>query len=155
MINIIAALSHENYGIGYEGGLLYKIKEDLQRFKTLTIGHPIIMGRKTWESLPFKPLPGRRNIVLTSQDLPDVEHYSSLQEAIEACQDQDIFIIGGGQVYKEALPLADRLYLTEIFDTPLKCDTYFPPYHGEFYCTHREYRITNSLRYEFADYERI
>lgn len=158
-ISLIAAVSTGNFAIGYKGELCYKIKEDLAHFKELTMGHTVIMGRKTAESLPILPLPGRRNIVLSKttgwEEGSGIESYPSLELALERCSpEEEVFIIGGAQVYKEALPLADILYLTEVFDTPAEADTFFPSYHGEFICTERDYRIRDGLRYEFTKYER-
>jgi dihydrofolate reductase len=128
MISIIVAVS-EDGGIGKDNELLWHISEDLKRFKRLTVGHTIIMGKKTWESLPRKPLPGRKNIVLT--DVPG-EHFdssltaNSIEEAIGKCEkDEEIFIIGGGSVYKQFMPLADRLYITHVHKEA-EADIYFP-----------------------------
>jgi len=156
---MIAAVSVGNFAIGYEGKLCYSIRDDLKRFKELTYGHSVIMGRKTWESLPKKPLMGRKNIVITSSELDDkpedVIVVNSLGSALSICKDEDlVFIIGGGSVYKEAYPLADELFLTEIFATPERSDTFFPPYHGDFKCVEREYRVDYGLRYEFTKYVR-
>lgn len=117
MINIIAAITND-LGLGRQGQLLFHISADLRRFKALTMGHPIIMGRNTFESFPNGPLPGRRNLVITSNpdyNHPGIEVYHSLEEALSAvdCND-DCFIIGGGRVYRDAMPLADRLLLTHI-----------------------------------------
>lgn len=130
-ISIIAAVCR-NRALGRGGDLLYHISADLRRFKSLTMGHPIIMGRKTFESFPKGPLPGRRNIVISRQ--PDyapagAEVYASPQEALAACGDVDeVFVIGGGQVYAEFLPLASRLLLTEIDAAPNDADTFFPEF---------------------------
>ena len=115
MISIIVAINKNN-GIGYKNQLLYWLPNDLKRFKTLTTGHTIIMGRKTFESLPKGALPNRRNIVLSSQDVtfPGAECFHSLNDALEACKDEiEVFIIGGASLYKEAMHIADRLYITE------------------------------------------
>jgi len=113
---IIVAMSSKG-GIGRQGKLLCHLPNDLKRFKKLTMGHPIIMGRKTFESLPNGPLPGRQNIVMTRNtqwEHPDgVTVAHSLPEAVAAAEgDNEIFIIGGEQVYKEALPYASKAYLT-------------------------------------------
>ncbi len=133
MISIIAAVS-ENNAIGFEGKLLYWLPADLKRFKALTTGHTIIMGRKTFESLPKGALPNRRNIVLSrrEQDFPGAERFASLAEALASCSaDEDIYIIGGASVYAEALSLAHRLLLTEVHDTPAEADAYFPAFSKE------------------------
>ena len=128
MISIIAAVA-QNMAIGYQNKLLYWLPNDLKRFKALTTGHTIIMGRKTFESLPKGALPNRRNVVLTRSQItfPGAEVFPSLQAALASCApEEDVFIIGGASVYKEALPLADRLCLTEIQDTPEQADAFFP-----------------------------
>jgi len=130
MISIIAAVA-QNLAIGYQNKLLYWLPNDLKRFKALTTGHTIIMGRKTFESLPKGALPNRRNVVLTRSEItfPGAEVFPSLQAALASCApDEDVYIIGGASVYKEALPLADRLCLTEILDTPKQADAFFPQF---------------------------
>lgn len=127
-LSIIVAINRQN-GIGFKNKLLYWLPNDLKRFKTLTTGHTIIMGRKTFESLPKGALPNRRNIVLSRNrtDFPGAECYTSLQKAIENIPgDEEAFIIGGASLYKEALPLADRLYITEIDDEGKEADAFFP-----------------------------
>ena len=129
MISIIAAVA-KNRAIGYQNKLIYWLPNDLKRFKALTTGHTIIMGRNTFLSLPKGALPNRRNIVLSrsTKAFPGCEVYPSIEEALKHCApDEDIYIIGGASVYRQALPLADRLCLTEIDDTPAEADTFFPP----------------------------
>lgn len=126
MISIIAAVA-ENGVIGGKNSLLWHIREDLQHFKALTTGHPVVMGRKTFESLG-RPLPARRNIVVSRQQLAiaGCETVHSLDEALALFgPDEEIFIIGGAQIYAEALPLADRLHLTRI-EHSYEGDTRFP-----------------------------
>ena len=133
MISIIAAVA-SNLAIGYQNKLLYWLPNDLKRFKALTTGHTIIMGRKTFESLPKGALPNRRNVVLTRSQITftGADVYSSLQEALVSCTpEEDVYIIGGASVYKEALPLADCLCLTEIEDTPKQADAFFPQFSRE------------------------
>ena len=130
MISIIAAVA-KNRAIGFQNKLIYWLPNDLKRFKALTTGHTIIMGRKTFDSLPKGALPNRRNVVIsrTQRELPGCDVYSSLDEALAHCSsDEDIYIIGGASIYEQALPLADRLCLTEISDTPESADAYFPDY---------------------------
>lgn len=126
---LIAALS-ENGTIGDKGKIPWHISADLKRFKQVTMGHPVIMGRKTFESIG-KPLPGRRNIVLTrdaSRPLPDgVEQFTDLRAALQTCSDETVFFIGGAQVYREALPLADALFLTHVHKR-VDGDTRFPEF---------------------------
>ena len=133
MITIIAAIA-ENNAIGQNGKLLYWLPADLKRFKALTTGHTIIMGRKTFDSLPKGALPNRRNIVLTrsAKEFPGAESFSSLKTALASCStDEEAYIIGGASVYAEALPLADRLCLTEVHDTPKEADAFFPDFNKE------------------------
>ena len=156
MINIIAAVAN-NRAIGLENKLLYWLPNDLKRFKALTTGHTIIMGRRTYESLPKGALPNRRNIVLSRQrhDYPRCECYPSLEEALGHCdEDEEIFIIGGASVYEQAMPLADRLYLTEIDDTPADADAFFPPYDEWIQESKEEHAPDekHAYRYAFVDY---
>ena len=130
MISIIAAVA-KNRAIGFENKLLYWLPNDLKRFKALTTGHTIIMGRNTFESLPKGALPNRRNVVLsrTTKELPGCDVYPTLKEALESCKpEEDIYIIGGARVYEQAIQFADRLCLTEIDDTPKEADAFFPDY---------------------------
>lgn len=158
MITIIAAVA-ANRAIGFENKLLYWLPNDLKRFKTLTTGHTIIMGRRTFESLPKGALPNRRNVVLsrTATELEGCDCYTSLQEALAHCaKDEDIYIIGGASVYEQALPIADRLCLTEIHDTPANADVFFPEYNG-WKETAREEHTTDEKHhqaYAFVDYVR-
>ena len=129
MISIIAAIDR-NRGIGYENKLLFWLPNDLKRFKALTTGNTIVMGRKTFESLPKGALPNRRNIVLSSRPdavYPGAETYTTLEAALQSCQsDEQIYIIGGASVYQQALPLADSLCLTEVDAEAPHVDAYFP-----------------------------
>ena len=156
MISIIAAVAL-NRAIGYENKLIYWLPNDLKRFKTLTTGHTIIMGRNTFLSLPKGALPNRRNIVLTRSQkaFPGCDVYTSLEDALAHCnKDEDIYIIGGASVYRQALPLADRLCLTEINDTPEKADTFFPPYDDwkEVSRENHEKDERHEYEYSFVDY---
>lgn len=132
-IALIAAVSRNN-AIGYENKLIYWLPNDLKRFKALTTGHTIIMGSNTFRSLPKGALPNRRNIVLSRRDnaFAGAEHFSSLEEALSACNNEEIvYIIGGEKLYATAMPLADILYLTEVDDTPDKADAFFPEFDKE------------------------
>lgn len=156
MITIIAAVA-ANCAIGFENKLLYWLPNDLKRFKALTTGNTIIMGRRTFESLPKGALPNRRNIVIsrTQSKFPGCDTYSSLEDAISHCSsDEDIYIIGGASVYEQALPIADRLCLTEIHDTPKQADAFFPEYKG-WHEEKREEHTTDEKHnqaYAFVDY---
>ena len=129
IISIIAALS-ENGAIGNKNQLIYRLPNDMKRFKTLTTGHTIVMGRKTFESFPKGALPNRRNIVLSrSEDFsPEgAEVFRTLPDALQSCgEDEEVFVIGGASIYRQAMPLADRLYLTFVENTPEEADTFFP-----------------------------
>lgn len=157
IIHIIVAAA-ANGAIGRNGDLLYHIPDDLRHFKQLTMGHPIIMGRKTFESFPKGPLPGRRNIVITRQTdyhPAGAESVDSLQGAIDLCSNSnDIFIIGGGQIYAQALPLARFLHITEIYDSPADADTFFPPHNGTLLdATSPVDPTTSTPAYRFATYQ--
>lgn len=155
-LSIISAIA-ANKAIGYKGKLIYHIKDDMIRFKELTMGHPVIMGRLTFESLP-KILPGRRNIVISSSmnQTDGVDVVRSLEEALELCSgEEEVFVIGGHSIYKQALPLADTLYLTEINDLPKNYDTVFPSFSKYFYKMTSERRIKDGLIYDFATYKKL
>lgn len=125
---IIVAITR-NGAIGRNGDLLFHISDDLKRFKNLTMGHPIIMGRKTFESFPNGPLPGRKNIVITHNKGYSAEGAytaTSLADALGMADNDVPFIIGGGQIYKEAITLASKIYMTEIDSTVTDADTFFP-----------------------------
>ena len=156
MISIIAAVA-KNRAIGFKNKLLYWLPNDLKRFKSLITGHTIIMGRKTFESLPKGALPNRRNVVLSRsrQEFPGCEVFPSLKEALKHCSpDEDIYIIGGASVYTQAMPLANRLCLTEIDDTPPEADAFFPPYDDWNEVEREEHNADekHAFRYAFVDY---
>jgi dihydrofolate reductase len=128
MISIIVAVS-DDLGIGKDNRLLWNISEDMKRFKRLTTGNTVIMGKKTWESLPRRPLPGRTNIVLTDDphEIIDgsVTAYS-IEDALSKCKKgEEIFVIGGGSVYRQFMPVADKLYITHVHKRA-PADIYFP-----------------------------
>ncbi len=119
----------ENGGIGKDGKLPWHISEDLKNFKRLTSGSTILMGRNTWESLPIRPLPERRNIVLSSKEVSDVEYYTSVKECIETLDGDGIeklFVIGGTTVYRNFIHRADELHITHVDELTEGIDTYFP-----------------------------
>jgi len=159
MISIIAAVA-KNRAIGFQNKLIYWLPNDLKRFKALTTGHTIIMGRNTFLSLPKGALPNRRNIVLsrTASAFPGCDVYVSLEEALQHCAvDEDIYIIGGASVYTQAIKIADRLCLTEIDDTPKQADTFFPEYKDGWKEESREDHDIDDrhdFRYSFVDYVR-
>jgi len=129
-IAFVLAMSR-NRVIGAKGTLPWRMPSDLKRFKALTLGKPVIMGRKTWESLPRKPLPGRPNIVITRQagyDAPGAVVVGTLAEALKHARgvaSDEIAVIGGAEIFNELLPFADRIYLSEI-DLEAEGDRYFP-----------------------------
>lgn len=129
MISIIVAIA-ENYAIGKQGGLLCHLPNDLKHFKTVTAGHTVIMGERTFWSLPKHPLPNRRNIVITDQagkTFDGAESAYSIDEARSLVRpDEEAFIIGGGMVYRQFMPLADKLYITHIHHSWEDADTFFP-----------------------------
>lgn len=136
-ITLIAAIAR-NGAIGANGTIPWRAPEDLKHFRDVTMGHAVVMGRRTWESIPekFRPLPDRENFILTRNNRLDDSHFSgssaagSLDIALRYCDkhhaDLDVFIIGGAQVYAEALPLADRLLITEVDVEVPDADTFFP-----------------------------
>ena len=158
-LTLIAAVAH-NGVIGRDGAMPWHLPGDLPRFKKITLGHPVIMGRKTWESLG-RPLPGRRNLVISRTPqltLAGAEVFRSLHEAIAACAEQEeIFVIGGTEAYREALPLAQRLLLTEI-DADIEGDAFFPPLdRSQWRITAREQHLAsadNPLAFAYVDYTR-
>ncbi|MCH7345607.1 dihydrofolate reductase [Pelomonas sp. CA6] len=163
-LTLIAALDRHR-GIGRDNDLLVRIPEDMARFKALTLGHTVVMGRKTWDSIParFRPLVQRRNLVLSRQPglrLDGAEVFDSLPAALAACgADEQVFVIGGAQVYAQALPLADALELTEL-DAEFAADAFFPPLpEGAFRESSREARHSPAERghgwdFHFVRYQR-
>lgn len=172
MLSIIACISQTNRAIGYQNRLLYHIKCDLTRFRELTTGHAIIMGRKTYESLPHGALPHRRNIVVSHnlKELEGCEVYPSLTEAVEAAEkavdaagkqadapcpisNEEIFIIGGESIYRQILPEAHKLYLTVVDDTPQQADAFFPEINAEEWeLIEKEMRNENDVSFSFLTY---
>jgi dihydrofolate reductase len=127
-ISIIVAIA-ENNAIGKNNNLLWHISADLKHFKELTTGHTVVMGKKTWESLPIKPLPNRKNIVITDiagETIDQVTTVYSIEQALDACDtDTENFIIGGGSIYQQFFPIAQKLYITKVLK-PFEADTFFP-----------------------------
>lgn len=153
-ISIIAAIGRNNE-LGKNNDLVWHFHKDMIFFKETTIGSSVVMGRKTFESLP-KALPKRRNIVITSDrnyTAEGAEVCHSIDEALKLCEDDKVFIIGGGMIYKQFLPLADSLYLTEIYDECPDADTYFPEfnraeYKKEIIAEHEE----NNIKFRHIKY---
>lgn len=164
MISAIVAVD-ANWGIGFDGELLERIPEDMKRFRALTTNHTIMMGKKTWNSLPSHPLPNRVNIVITHTGHQDSEMTSfiSMENAISCIQnwydDEEIFIIGGGQIYEQLLPYCDTVYLTYIGRDHKNVDTYFPridkdPEWEIDTCTELR-ESTTGIPYAFLTYKRV
>ncbi len=166
MISIIVAISTNN-AIGQKGDLLCHMPADLKHFKTITTGHPVLMGERTFYSLPKRPLPNRRNIVLTDNPAfaaEGVEVVHSIPEAQQACivhcqpSTDEVFIIGGGMVYRQFFPLADKLYITHIHHTFPDADTFFPEITADEWELVSEERHqadeNNPFDYSFCEYTR-
>lgn len=156
MLSIIACISQTNRAIGYQNRLLYHIKSDLTRFRELTTGHTIIMGRKTYESLPNGALPHRRNIVVSRsmKEMEGCEVYPNLEAALKAAESpQEIFIIGGESIYRQSLHVARKLYLTVVDDAPQQADAFFPEINPEEWeLIEKEMRNENGLSFSFLTY---
>lgn len=156
MLSIIACISQTNRAIGYQNRLLYHIKSDLTRFRELTTGHTIIMGRKTYESLPNGALPHRRNIVVSNsmKEMKGCEVYPNLEAALKAAESpQEIFIIGGESIYRQSLHVARKLYLTVVDDAPQQADAFFPEINPEEWeLIEKEMRNENGLSFSFLTY---
>lgn len=149
---IIAAVGH-NRAIGKDGKLPWHIPEDLKRFKRLTTGHALLMGRGTWESIG-RPLPGRRNVVLSTAPLAGIESYRSIEESLRALASvEKVFVVGGGKVYAQLIERADELYLT-LVDRDVPADTFFPPYEHLLGTVFRETAREHHPEFEFVDYVR-
>lgn len=168
MISAIVAVD-ENWGIGFNGELLEKIPEDMKWFRLLTHERTILMGRKTWDSLPEKPLLDRLNLVITrgERKFDNMTVFINMEEAKvrarEAAKDHDDewFVIGGGQIYKELLPFCDRVYVTKIFKSHDNVDTYFPNLDepeewNTWKVVHQsKTKVYNDIMYQFWIYDRI
>lgn len=159
-ISIIVAIA-ENYAIGKDNDLLWHISDDLKRFKKITSGHKIIMGRNTYLSLPLRPLPNRTSIVITDDRAEQFEGCVmaySIEEAVQQCKDgEECFVIGGGSVYRQFMPLAHKLYITRVHKS-YEADTFFPE------ISEKEWRLLEAedhsdeenkgLKFTFEVYER-
>jgi dihydrofolate reductase len=159
-ISIIVAVA-ENNAIGKDNDLLWHISEDLKRFKRITSGHKMIMGKNTFLSLPVRPLPNRTSIVITDDKADNYKGCImaySIEDAIAKCEaDEECFIIGGGSIYRQFMPLADKLYLTKV-NRSYEADVFFPEVSDEEWeLTEQEDHIdesNNSLPYSFQTYVR-
>ena len=159
-ISIIVAIAQNN-AIGKDNDLIWHISDDLKRFKALTSGHTVIMGRNTWNSLPRRPLPKRRNIVLTHDDTfaeegAEVAH--SLQQVLEMVRDEEeAFIMGGAAVYRQFLPFVNHIYVTWVWQD-FDADVYFPVIDMSVFAKVSESEVfvdaEAGLRFSYADYQR-
>ncbi len=158
-ITLVAAVARDG-AIGRDNALLWHLPQDLARFRALTTGKPVIMGRKTWDSLPakFRPLPGRRNLVISRAQsaLPGAELFASLDAALAACTEPEVCVIGGSEIYALALPHAHRLALTEVDAAFPDADRHFPTWpRDHFTVASREAHTADSgLPFTFVDYVR-
>lgn len=150
-VSIIVAIA-ENGVIGRENGLPWRLSTDLKRFKVLTMGKPIVMGRKTWESMPKRPLPGRRNMVVTHNPnyaAQGAEVFGSLDEALKAAGEGDVCIVGGGQVYAQGMDYADEVHVTHV-ETAVDGDTVFPEIDPDIWTKLSEERVPAGEKDDFA-----
>lgn len=159
-VTIIAAVARDG-AIGIRGDMPFHISADLRRFKELTTGHPLVMGRKTFESLPGGALPGRRNLVVSRNEAwqaPGAERFDTIGEAVAACGDAEIMIIGGGEIYRQAMPLADKLLLTVIDADVPDADTHFPAINPDEWAVSKKPAPQTDPRsganYRFVEYRR-
>ncbi len=159
-ITLVAAVAKDG-AIGRDNALLWRIPEDMARFKALTAGKPVVMGRRTWDSVParFRPLPGRRNLVVSRslRELPGAEVFPSLDDALAACADApEVCVIGGSDIYALAMPRADRLALTEVDVVFPDADRHFPVWPRDRFIEAGREPHTNAsgLRFDFVDYLR-
>lgn len=153
MINIIVAAS-ENNVIGKNNDLIWHISKDLRRFKKITSGHPIILGRKTFDSFQNKPLPNRHHFIISRdqhENSEQVTWVNSLEKAIELALalDEEIFIIGGGNIYQQSMPLADKIEMTRIHKD-FEGDTFFPQIPDDFICIRDEKHWDESVDFNYS-----
>lgn len=158
---LIAAVAADG-AIGKRGQLLWHLPGDLKHFKMLTAGNPVVMGRKTWESLPRRPLPGRQNIVISrnaAYEAPEAEVVSSIDHALEAADGEQVFVIGGATLYEATIAQADRLEITAIEAVDPEADTYFPTIDADQWqlvsSTSADSHEENGIIYRFLTYTRF
>ena len=159
MISVVVAVSANNV-IGRSGGLPWRLRDDMAYFQRVTMGKPVVMGRKTYESIPakFRPLPGRRNVVITRNEnwsTPGAERVGSLQEALDLLKKEpEVMVCGGAEIYGLAMEIADKLYLTEV-DAEVDGDVFFPEYDKNGWReVSREKHAEEGLTYDWVVYER-
>ncbi len=165
-ISIVVAVA-ENNAIGANGKLLWRLSKDMQYFKEVTWGHHVLMGRKTWDSIPpkFSPLPGRTNVIVTRKQgfvCEGCKVVDSIEQGIAIAQqagEQELMVIGGGEIYKQALPLANKIYLTKVHHTFSDADTFFPELdQAQWNVLNTEWNMAdekNEFDFEFIVMERI
>lgn len=155
-MTITLVVAHDpNLVIGKEGGLPWRYPEDLKHFKRTTVGGTIIMGRGVFEELNEIPLPERKNIVLsTTQNYDNVDTYTSLGDALRSSNDEEVFIIGGGVLYRETIEIADKLIITEIHQE-YEGDTYFPEYRDDIGTVWKEESREDHEELSFVTYKRV
>lgn len=161
-ISLVVGMANDNV-IGINNTLPWHIPADLQHFKAVTLGKPIIMGRKTWESLPFKPLPKRRNLVVSRQvdyiasGTASTEGYQTLEAALAACANEaEVCVIGGAQIYAQAMPLATDLQVT-LIDLDIEGDAFFPSIDPALWqvVSSEDHETEEGIHYAFIHYQRI
>lgn len=164
-INIIVAVA-DDWAIGRDGDMPWHISADMKFFKATTMGHSLVMGRRTWESIGSKPLPGRQNIVVSARLAAEWESaggsqaiaVDSLERAFEVAEDSEIFVMGGGMIYRQAIDVADRLYVTHVHTVVPDADTFFPAIDPEVWELAERSNTTedprSGLKYEFRTYVR-
>jgi dihydrofolate reductase len=161
MISIIVAIDQNN-GIGKDNSMPWHLSDDLKRFKAITMGHTVIMGRNTWLSLPFKPLKGRRNVVI-STNMPETEGCEiarSIEEAQSMVANEELaFIMGGARIYQQTIDIADELIVTHIHHALEVIDTYFPTIDSNTWSVKEQSEIlfdeNSQLEYQYITYQRI
>lgn len=160
-ISIIVAVA-QNYAIGKDNDLLWHLSDDLKRFKALTSGHAVIMGRRTFDSLPRRPLPNRRNIVLTHDEsfsCPGVEVAHTIAQALALIADEEeTFVMGGATLYSQFLPFTQKMYVTWVYQD-YSADVFFPTIDGSVFrlvsSSEKQFDNAAQLFYSYAEYQRI
>lgn len=159
-LSIIVAVALDN-GIGNKNQLLAHLPDDLRHFRSITEGHPVIMGRNTWFSLPKRPLPNRQNIVITNiedETFEGADTVYSIDQAIEKCPDNsESFVIGGAMIYRQFFDIADKLYITRILKT-FEADTFFPAISNDMWETEWQSEIfsdeKSGLKFQYVNFKK-
>jgi dihydrofolate reductase len=155
-MKLVIIVAHDkNLVIGKDGKLPWRIPEDLKHFKQTTTGHPVLMGRGVFEELGEKPLPNRKNVVLTSRSYDHLPQFDSIEKALDYLRDEPlVFVIGGGEIYRQMLPMADKMIVTEVHET-FDGDTFFPEYRPSIGKTWHETSREDHEGYSFVEYKRV